>query len=79
MDKEQALRELLKERRTNMKSLIQVLIARAEHVYEEVNGLTPNTDIRDWSFEDLTYQAQELIKVVQAIETLRRAQELTEE
>ena len=62
-----------------MKSLIQVLIARAEHVYEEVNGLTPNTDIRNWSFEDLTYQAQELIKVVQAIETLRRAQELTEE
>lgn len=62
-----------------MKSLIQVLIARAEHVYEEVNGLTPNTDIRNWSFDDLTYQAQELLKVVQAIETLRRAQELTEE
>lgn len=61
-----------------MKSLIQVLIARAEHVYEEVNGLTPNTDIRNWCFEDLTYQAQELIKVVQAIETLRRAQEYEE-
>ena len=62
-----------------MKSLIQVLIARAEHVYEETNGLTSNTDIRNWSFEGLTYQAQELFKVIQAIETLRRAQELTEE
>ena len=62
-----------------MKSLIQVLIARAEHVYEEVNGLTPNTDVRNWDFGDLVYQAEELLKVVQAIETLRRAQELTEE
>ena len=62
-----------------MESLIQVLLARAEHVYEEIYGLTPNTDIRNWSFENLTCQAQELLKVVQAIETLRRAQELTEE
>ena len=71
--------KILIERKNNMKSLIQVLLARAEHVYEEVNGLTPNTDVQDWSFGDLIYQAQELLKVVQAIETLRRAQELTEE
>ena len=62
-----------------MKSLIQVLITRAKNVYEEVNGLTPNTDITNWSFEDLTYQAQELLKVVQTIETLRRAKELAPE
>ena len=62
-----------------MKSLIQVLLARAEHVYEETNGLTFNTDISSWDFSDLVYQAEELIKVVQAIETLRRAHELTEE
>lgn len=62
-----------------MKSLIQVLVARARYIYEETNGLTPNTEIRNWSFADLTYQAEELLKVVQAIKTLRRAQELTEE
>lgn len=62
-----------------MKSLIQVLITRAKNVYEEVNGLTPNTDITNWSFEDLTYQAQELLKVIQTVETLRRAQELAPE
>lgn len=62
-----------------MKSLISVLLARAEHVYEETNGLDVNTDIRSWDFSDLKYQAEELLKVVQAIETLRRAQELAEE
>ena len=62
-----------------MKSLIQVLLARAEHVYEETNGLTSNTNINNWDFSGLVYQAEELLKVVQAIETLRRAQELTEE
>lgn len=62
-----------------MKSLIQVLIARAEHIYEEVNGLTSNTDIYKWNFEALTYQAEELLKVVQAIETLRKAHILFEE
>lgn len=62
-----------------MEALIRVLLARAEHVYEETNGLTPHTDVRNWDFGDLVYQAEELLKVVQAIETLRRAQELTEE
>lgn len=62
-----------------MKSLINVLLARAAHVYEETNGLDITTDIRNWDFGDLKYQAEELLKVVQAIETLREAQELTEE
>lgn len=61
-----------------MKSLIQVLLTRVKYVHEEVNGLTPDTDIRYWDFEGLIYQAQELLKVVQAIETLRRAQKLIE-
>jgi hypothetical protein len=62
-----------------MKYLIRVLLARAEHVYEETNGLDANTDIRNWDFEGLKHQAEELLKVVQAIETLRRAQELAED
>ena len=62
-----------------MESLIQVLLARAEHVYEATEGLNTYTNINKWDFSDLKYQAEELLKVVQAIETLRRAQELTEE
>lgn len=62
-----------------MKSLIAVLLARATHVYEETEGLNVNTNIDKWDFSDLKHQAEELLNVVQAIETLRRAQELTEE
>ena len=62
-----------------MESLIQVLLARAEHVYEETEGLNTYTNINKWDFSDLEHQAEELLNVIQAIETLRRAQELTEE
>lgn len=62
-----------------MNSLIQVLLARAEHVYEETEGLNTYTNIDKWDFSGLKHQAEELLNVIQAIETLRRAQELTEE
>ena len=62
-----------------MNSLIAVLLARATHVYEETEGLNVNTNIDKWDFSYLKHQAEELLNVIQAIETLRSAQELTEE
>ena len=61
---------------TIMEKLIRAICIYASNIQDEVIGLEPKSDIRDWDFSILARQTDELSKVIQTIETIRRTQKI---